>query len=122
MLQDSWECNPNTVSLLQPKVLEAIDYILYINKQCHDFDAIYKHMSKSEALNIDKIIVANIIDALIDRNVTENRKLCQVKYIFIFTKKATKPLELLLKKLVMKLICLPLPTTSLQLHRTLRKH
>ena len=79
-------------------------------------------MSKSEALNIDKIIVVNIIDALIDRNVTENRKLCQVKYIFIFTKKATKPLELLLKKLVMKLICLPQPTTSLQLHQTLRKH
>ena len=74
MLQNLCECNPNTLSLLQPKVLEAIDYIRNIDKQHHDVDAVYKRMSRSEASNIDKTTAVNVIDALIDRNVIENRK------------------------------------------------
>ena len=59
--------------LFHPKVLEAIDYIRNLNKQHPHVDAIYKHISRSEASNIDKPTVANIIDVLIDQNVIENR-------------------------------------------------
>ena len=69
MLQNLCECNPNTLSLLQPKVLEAIDYIRNTDKQHHDVDAV-----RSEASNIDKTTVVNVTDTLIDRNVIENRK------------------------------------------------
>lgn len=106
MLQDSCECDPNTLSMLQPKALQAIDSIK-INKQPSDIDAIYKHISKSEASNIYKTTVANIINAL---------------NVFIFTKKATKLLQLLLKNYVMKLICLSQPATPLQHHSTFWKH
>ena len=41
MLKDS--CDPNSLSLFQPKVLVAIDYIRTINNQLPDADAIYKH-------------------------------------------------------------------------------
>ena len=66
--QNSSECNPNTLSLFQPKVLEVIDYIRNINKQRPDVDAIYKHISRSEASNIHKTTVSNIIDVVIDQN------------------------------------------------------
>ena len=41
--------DPNTLSLFQPKVLEAVDYIRYTNKQCAYVDAIYKPISRSKA-------------------------------------------------------------------------
>ena len=41
MLKDS--CDPNSLSLFQPKFLVAIDYIRTINNQLFDADAIYKH-------------------------------------------------------------------------------
>ena len=41
MLKDS--CDPNSLSLFQPKVLVAIDYIRTINNQLPDADALYKH-------------------------------------------------------------------------------
>ena len=65
MLQDSCECDPKTPSFFQRKVLEKA-YIRQINKQRHDADAIYKHISRSEASNIDKTTVADVIDTLID--------------------------------------------------------
>ena len=94
MLQDLFQCDPSTLSLFQPKVLEAIDYIRNINKQRPDVDGIYKHISRAEASNLDKITVANVIDALIDRNVIKNRKTTsgQASY-FHPIKKATKSLQ-----------------------------
>ena len=88
MLQDLFQCDPNTLSLFQPKVLRNI------NKQHPDADAIYKHISRAEASNLDKITVANVIDALIDRNVIRNRKTTsgQASY-FHPIKKATKSLQ-----------------------------
>ena len=62
MLQDSCECDPNALSLGQPKVLDATDYLRNINKQLPDFDPIYKHIVRSEASNIDKITLSNIIN------------------------------------------------------------
>ena len=56
--------------MFQLNVLEAIDYI----RQCPDFDAIYIHISRSQASNVDKTTVENIIGALIDRNVIVNRE------------------------------------------------
>ena len=56
--------------MFQLNVLEAIDYI----RQCPDFDAIYIHTSRSQASNVDKTTVENIIGALIDRNVIVNRE------------------------------------------------
>lgn len=107
MLQDLCDCDPNTLSLFQLKVLEDLNYVRNINKQRPDFDAICKHISRSEASNIYKTTVANIINAL---------------NVFIFTKKATKLLQLLLKNYVMKLICLSQPATPLQHHSTFWKH
>ena len=52
MLQDSCECVSNVLSLFQSKVLDAIDYMRNIVKQPPDFDATYKHILRSEALNI----------------------------------------------------------------------
>ena len=60
--------------MFQLNVLEAIDYIRNISKQCPDFDAIYIHKSRSQASNVDKTTVENIIGALIDRNVIVNRE------------------------------------------------
>ena len=75
MLQDSCECDPNALSLGQPKVLDATDYIRNINKQLPDFDPIYKHIVRSEASNIiNKTTVINVVDALFDHNVIKNTK------------------------------------------------
>ena len=60
--------------MLQPKVIEAIDYIRKINKQHPDVDATYKHISRSGASSIYETTVAIIIDVVIDKNVIENRK------------------------------------------------
>ena len=60
--------------MLQPKVIEAIDYIRKINKQHPDVDATYKHISRSGPSSIYETTVAIIIDVVIDQNVIKNRK------------------------------------------------
>lgn len=41
MLHNLRECDPKTLSLFHPKILEVIDSVRNINKQCLDVDAIY---------------------------------------------------------------------------------
>ena len=69
-----FECDPITLTLFQPKVLEAIDYIRNINKLHPDVDVIYKQISRSKASNIYKTTFASIIELVIDRNLIESGK------------------------------------------------
>ena len=41
MLHNLRECYPKTLSLFHPKILEVIDSVRNINKQCLGVDAIY---------------------------------------------------------------------------------
>ena len=93
--------------------------MINIINQPPDVEATYKHISRSEASNIYEATAANITDALFDQNISESRRTTsgQTSY-FHFTKKATKPLQLLWKKIVMKLIYLSQTATSRQLHST----
>ena len=112
MLQYSCECDPNILSLFQPKVLKAIDYIRNINKQCPDVDAIYKHISRSETCNIDKPTAAKIIDAVIDQNVIENRRITSGQASYFHCREGTtKTVTASPEKLAMKVIYLSQPTT-----------
>ena len=100
MLQYSCECGPNILSLFQPKVLGAIACIRNINKQRPNDDLIYKHISNLETSIMDKITAANVIDALVDRNVIENRKTTSVQVPYFHQhKESNKTITLLLKNL-----------------------
>ena len=100
MLQYSCECDPNILSLFQPKVLGVIACIRNINKQRPDDDPIHKHILRLETSNMDKITAANIIDALVDRNVIENRKTTSVQVPYFHQhKESNGTITLLLKNL-----------------------
>lgn len=73
MLQDSCKCDPNTLSMFQPKVSKTLDYLRNTIKQSPDVGAIYKYNSRSRGSNIDKIAVTNTINVLIDRNVIKKK-------------------------------------------------
>ena len=119
MLQYSCECDPNTLSLFQSKILEAIGCIRNINKQRPDDDPIYKHISRLETSNMDKTTATNIIDALIDRNVIENRKATSVQVPYFYQhKESNKTITASPEKLEMKLICLSQPAASPKFHPT----
>ena len=61
--------NSNDIlSLFQPKILEAIDYIRNINKQRPDAEAIYWYISRTEASNVNKTDIVNNIDDLVKQN------------------------------------------------------
>ena len=57
------------LSLFQPKILAAIDYITNVNKQRPDAEAIYKNISRTEASYINKTNIVNSIDDLVEQNV-----------------------------------------------------
>ena len=55
------------------KVLQAIDYIREKRKR-PDKNAIYEHLKKPEASNIDKETIGNIISESINQKILENKK------------------------------------------------
>ena len=59
--------------LFKPKILQAIDYIREKRKR-PDRNAIYKYPKKTEASNIDKDTISNIITDLINQKILENKK------------------------------------------------
>ena len=75
MSQEPTISNSDFLSLFQPKILAAIDYITNVNKQRPDAEAIYKFISRTETSNVNKIdIVVNTIDELVKQNVVVNKK------------------------------------------------
>ena len=59
--------------LFKPKILQAIEYIRE-KRKCPDTNAIYEHLKKTEASNIDKETIDNIISELINQKILENKK------------------------------------------------
>ena len=64
----------NVLSLFQPKVLAAIDYIRNVNKQSPNAETIYKYISRTEASNVNKTDIVNSTDELVKQNVVVNKK------------------------------------------------
>ena len=60
--------------LFKPKILQAIEYIREKRKR-PDTNAIYEHLKKTEASNIDKETIGNIISELINQKILENKKI-----------------------------------------------
>ena len=59
--------------LFKPKILQAIECILEKRKR-PDTNAIYEHLKKTGASNIDKETIGNIISELINQKMLENKK------------------------------------------------
>ena len=64
----------DALSLFQPKILTAIDYIRNFNKQRPNTENIYQHISRRDASNVDKTDVVNSIDELVKQDVVVNKK------------------------------------------------
>ena len=74
MSQEHTIRSSDVLSLFQPKILAAIDYIRNVNKQRPDAEAIYKYISRTEASNVNKTDIVNSIDELVKQNVVVNKK------------------------------------------------
>ena len=64
----------DVLSLFQPKILAAIDYIRNVNKQRPDAEAINKYIFRTNASNINKTDIVNSINELVKQNVVVNKK------------------------------------------------
>ena len=60
--------------LFKPKISQAIEYVCKKRKR-PDTNAIYEHLKKTEASNVDKETISNIISELINQKITENKKI-----------------------------------------------
>ena len=74
MSQEHTISSSDVVSLFQPKVLAAIDYIRNVNKQRAYAEAIDKYISRTEASNVNETDIVNSIDELVKQNVLINKK------------------------------------------------
>ena len=74
MSQEPTISSSDVLSLFQPKILAANDYIRNVNKQRPDAEAIYKYISRTEASNVNKTDIVNSIDELVKQNVVVNKK------------------------------------------------
>ena len=66
MSQEPTISSSDVLSLLQPKILSAIDYIRNVNKQRPDREAIYKYISRTGTSNVNKTDIVNSIDELLN--------------------------------------------------------
>ena len=64
----------DALSLFQPKILAAIDYIRNFNKQRSNTENIYQHISRRDASNVDKTDIVNSIDELVKQDVVVAKK------------------------------------------------
>ena len=64
----------DVLSLLQPKILAAIDYVRNVNKQRSDTETICRYISRTEASIVSKTDIVNTIDELVKQNVVVNKK------------------------------------------------
>ena len=62
----------NTIDIFKPIITSAIETIRGKSK-CPDIDAIYRHISKSEATNVDRDFIASVLNDLENQNVIFNK-------------------------------------------------
>ena len=66
----------NTIDIFKPTIISAIETIRgKSNRQ--DIVAIYRHISKSEALNVDRDFIASVLNDLENQNVIFNKPTTQ---------------------------------------------
>ena len=85
MSQEPTIISSDILSLFQPKMLAAIDYIRNVNKKRPDAEAIYKYISRTEASNVNKTDIVNSIDEIVKQNLVVNKKTIQVITHFFCT-------------------------------------
>ena len=73
MSQEPTSSSSDVLSLFQPKILAAIDYIRNVNKQRPDAEAISTYISRTEASNVNKTDIVNSIDELEHANKKKNK-------------------------------------------------
>ena len=61
--KDSENLSNDTIDIFQPLIVSAIETIRGKSKR-PDIDAIYRHISKSEATNIDRDFIASVLNDL----------------------------------------------------------
>ena len=64
MSQELTSSSSDVLSLFQPNILAAIDYIRNVNKQRPGAEAISRYISRTEASNVNKTDIVNSIDKL----------------------------------------------------------
>ena len=72
MSQEPTISSSDVLSLFQPKILAAIDYIRNVNKQLPDAEAVYRYISRTKASNVNKTDTVNSTDESVKQNVVVN--------------------------------------------------
>ena len=71
---DKYDNDSNdTFLIFKPKILNAIKFIRDRNKPA-DLEAIFDHLTKTEAANADKELVENLLSELVNCKVIINKK------------------------------------------------
>ena len=70
--KDSEILSSNTIDIFKPIITSAIETIRGKSKR-PDIDEIYRHISKSEATNVDRDFIASVLNDLANQNVIFNK-------------------------------------------------
>ena len=90
--------SPATIfSHLESKILAAVDEVRE-KKRCPDIDAMYEHITKSEAANADKNLIETTIAELTKQNVIINKKTCHGLDFFYDSSTAKQSIDLTIIK------------------------
>ena len=73
---DSKNLSNDTIDIFKPLIISAIETIRGQSKR-PDIDTIYRHISKSEATNIDRDFITSVLNDLENPNVIDNKPTTQ---------------------------------------------
>ena len=74
--KDSEDLSNNTIDVFRPIITTAIETIRGKSKR-PEIDHIYRHISKSEATNVDRDFIASVLNDLENQNVIFNKPTTQ---------------------------------------------
>ena len=74
--KESESLSNDTIDIFKPLIISAIESIRGKSK-CPDIDAIYRHISMSEATNLDRDFIALVLNDLENQNVIYNKPTTQ---------------------------------------------
>ena len=74
--KDFENLSKNTIGIFKPIITSAIETIRGRSKRS-DIDTIYRHISKSEATNVDRGFIASVLNDLENQNVIFNKPTTQ---------------------------------------------
>ena len=74
--EDSKNLSNDTIDIIKPLIISAIETIRGQSKRS-DIDTIYRHISKSEATNIDRDFITSVLNDLENPNVIDNKPTTQ---------------------------------------------